>query len=253
MKRTLLALLASAALSCAGRIENLHDVVPGVLAGAAPRGEEAFRELAARGVKTLISVDGAKPDVEAARRHGLRYVHLPVGYDGIPERRGLELAKALRELEGPVYLHCHHGRHRVAAATAVACVAAGKLDTEGALRLMRSMGTDEGYRGLWASAREAKPADTAALEVTFREIAPVPPLQESMVALDAALEVDALRAREILAELQRTEDFAARPADYRAWMKASEDAAAALPEGVERLRKSCVDCHKAYRNTPKER
>ena len=35
-------------------------------------------------VNKALPNDGAKPDVTAAERYGLRYVHLPVGYDGIP-------------------------------------------------------------------------------------------------------------------------------------------------------------------------
>ena len=73
-------------------------------------------------MQTVISVDGAKPDLEAARKHGLRYVHLPHGYDGVPAPRGDELAIALRTLEGPIYVHCHHGKHRSPAAAGVAWV-----------------------------------------------------------------------------------------------------------------------------------
>lgn len=296
MRRLSTALFALA-LSCAApatprqigleHLENVHEIAPGVLTGAGPQGEKSFEELAAQGVKTVISVDGARPDVEAARNYGLRYVHLPIGYDGVPVERALELAKALRELPGPVYLHCHHGKHRGPAAAAVACVAAGKLDNEGALRVLKKMGTGEPYLGLWASAREAKPADTSGLQLKFQEIAPVPPILEAMVALDEAFEnlgyagkagwrkppdhpdVDppheALRAREILTEILRTEEFAARPADYRSRMKESLEAAAELETQLRggtpkeardaayaRFQKSCADCHKPYRNAPKK-
>ena len=56
-------------------LHNAHRVTEKVLSGAAPEGEAAFRKLRDLGVKTIISVDGAKPDVELARRYGLRYVH----------------------------------------------------------------------------------------------------------------------------------------------------------------------------------
>src|SRR5436305_114465 len=89
-----------------------------LFSGGNPDGEAGFAALRALGVQTVISVDGARPDWETAGRHGLRYVHLPVGYDGIPRGRVLALAKAARDLPGPVYVHCHHGKHRGPAAVA---------------------------------------------------------------------------------------------------------------------------------------
>jgi len=283
MRRRVWTFLAVLATSCASppagprplgleHLDNAHEIAPGVLTGSGPRGGPSFQELAARGVRTVISVDGVKPDVVVARAHGLRYVHLPIGYDGVPAEKTLALAKALRELPGSIYVHCHHGKHRGPTFAAVACVAAGKLDNEGALRVLKTMGTGENYLGLWASAREAKAMDTSA-EVAFLEVAPVPPLMEAMVALDEILdhlsarpaEVDpaheALRAREIATEILRTDDFKGRPADYQAWMREALEAATELEVALRagkdvdlrRLRKSCADCHKPYRNTPRKR
>ena len=74
------------------------------------------------GRKTVLTLDGAQPDVETAKRHGLRYVHVPIGYDGIPAARALELAKTFQTLEpsGPIFVHCHHGKHRGPAACSIA-------------------------------------------------------------------------------------------------------------------------------------
>lgn len=283
---SLAALLGCAAEPAAPPIESVHELAPGVFTGPVPHGEEAFRELARRGVRTVISVDGARPDLDGAKRHGLRTVHLPIGYDGIPNNRALELGKALQELPGPVYLHCHHGRHRGPAAAAVACVVAGKIDHRQAVAAMKEMGTGEQYLGLWASARSAKAADPLVLrdlQVDYREIAPVPPLTEAMVALDEAfgnLELsrkegwtaprghpdldpahEALRAREILTEILRTDDLRSRPRDFRAWMEAGRDAAAALEselraksevKSFEALKRLCSDCHEPYRNIPRK-
>lgn len=40
-------------------------------------------------------------------------IHLPIGYNGFDENRRLELVRATRDAiqEGPVYIHCHHGKH----------------------------------------------------------------------------------------------------------------------------------------------
>ncbi|HZE98462.1 MAG TPA: hypothetical protein VE981_15625 [Planctomycetota bacterium] len=267
-------------------LENAHWITGKVISGAQPEGDEAFRELAELGVKTVISVDGAKPDVEAARRFGIRTVHLPIGYDGVPKERTLELAKAIEELPGPVYMHCHHGQHRGPAAAVVACVVAGRMDNARAVETMKTLGTGAQYAGLWESARTARKADAAELRdlrVEFREIAPVPPLAEAMVGLDGAFEhlqlcakagwtrpaehpdVDpaheALKVREIGVEIMRTDDFKTRSGDFQGRMAAMRAAserlelllrAAASREESDRalaaLKQTCADCHKPYRN-----
>jgi protein tyrosine phosphatase (PTP) superfamily phosphohydrolase (DUF442 family) len=273
-------------------IENLHRISPDLFVGGEPEGAPAFQQLAQLGVRTIISVDGAKPDVEAARKFGLRYVHLPIGYDGVPAERAAELGKALLELPGPVYVHCHHGKHRAPAAAAVGCVAAGRMNNEEALRMMKVMGTGDQYVGLWASARSAGRAGSTTLlelKVDFKESVQIPPLADAMVALDKAFEHlvacrkagwrppsyhpdldpahEALRAREFLAEILRTEDLSGRPANYKDWMRTAERSAqeleSALREGLstpvpgDRLEKafnslqqSCADCHRLYRNRP---
>lgn len=266
-------------------LENAYWLTDRVLSGAQPEGDRGFLELAALGVRTVISVDGSTPDVERARKHGLRYVHLPIGYDGVPADRALELAKAIEELDGPIYVHCHHGQHRGPAAAVVACVVAGRMDNARALETMKVLGTGPQYIGLWESAREAKRADAAALRdlrVDYRETAPIPPLAEAMVGVDAVVErlqlsgkagwktpadhpdVDppheALRLREIFTEILRTEDLKARPDEFRRFLEASRTAAERLEAVLRRgepaeaafaaLKQSCADCHKPYRNSP---
>src|SRR5262249_40131969 len=145
--------------------------------------------LQALGVRTVISVDGARPDVAAARKFGLRYVHLPHGYDGISDDRAKELAKAVRDLDGPIYIHCHHGKHRSPAAASVACVGSGLLQPTQPLGVLSLAGTSENYRGLYRSAADARPLDGKlldALNVEFRESVALPPLAEAMVTLEHA-------------------------------------------------------------------
>src|SRR4051794_32733608 len=65
-------------------LHNVYRLTPGLYSGSSPEGDTGFRSLRRLGIHTVLSVDGARPDLERARRHGLRYVHLPVGYDGVP-------------------------------------------------------------------------------------------------------------------------------------------------------------------------
>ena len=168
-------------------LPNAIQIHPKVISGGQPDGEEAFRELKDLGVKTIISVDGAKPDLELAKKYGMKYVHLPHSYDGIPDERAKQLAKAVRDLGGPIYIHCHHGKHRSPAAAAVACVAAGLIDHSMSLTVLKTAGTSENYQGLYQSAKSARKLDDAildAVESDFPEIANLPPLAEAMVNLE---------------------------------------------------------------------
>ena len=171
----------------AQHLPNPWQIHPKVISGGLPDGAAGFQELAGLGVKTVISVDGAKPDVARARKHGIRYVHLPHGYDGVPEDRMQELAKAVRDLPGKIYIHCHHGKHRSPAAAAVACVGAGLLDFTRAEPVLLAAGTSQSYEGLYESAREVRAFESALLDeldAEFPETAALPPLAEAMVALE---------------------------------------------------------------------
>jgi protein tyrosine phosphatase (PTP) superfamily phosphohydrolase (DUF442 family) len=271
-------------------LENLHRLTPKVLSGAEPHDEAAFKALSSHGVKTVISVDGAKPKVDLAKKYGMRYVHLPIGYDGVPTEKTKDLAKALIELDGPIYVHCHHGKHRGPAAAAAACVAGGLLSNDEAVNVLTKMGTGANYAGLWKSARTTATMPLEELKkrnVDFREIAAVPPIAEAMVHVDEKFDHlklaqkagwekpkdhpdidpphEALQLRELLFELMRTDEFKAKPDDYKKWTEESllqaESLHKLLKDGpptaeaktksdalMTSLKKGCADCHKAYRD-----
>jgi protein tyrosine phosphatase (PTP) superfamily phosphohydrolase (DUF442 family) len=237
----------------AEHLPNVWQIHAKVISGGLPEGDAAFAELVRLGVKTVISVDGAKPEVERARRHGLRYVHLPHGYDGVPEQRGMELAKAVRDLPGPIYIHCHHGKHRSPAAAAVACVGAGLLDSAAAPAVLLAAGTSQAYQGLYQSARDARRFENTllnAFQADFPETAAIPPLAEAMVALEQTHDHlrefaaagwqppashpdldpahEALLLREHITELLRTEAVHAKPDDFQDLLRDSESAAVEL-------------------------
>jgi protein tyrosine phosphatase (PTP) superfamily phosphohydrolase (DUF442 family) len=238
--------------------EHLHNVLkihPKVFSGGQPDGVEGFKKLQELGVKTLISVDGVKPDVELAHRFAMRYVHLPHGYDGIPDRRAKELAKAVCEMDGPVYVHCHHGRHRSPAAAAVACVTAGFVAPENSVGILEAAGTSKNYRGLYQSARAARKVDGAllsALKVEFQEVVDVPAMADAMVEIekqhdhlqqfarnhwrplaehpDLAPAHEALMLREGFSELHRLDEVRNQPAEFQSLLKTGEQNAQQLEE-----------------------
>src|SRR6476620_6265539 len=59
-----------------GGLETFYQLSAQVYSSGQP-GEKDFAALATRGIKIIISVDGATPDVEEAKKHGIRYIHLP--------------------------------------------------------------------------------------------------------------------------------------------------------------------------------
>jgi len=266
-------------------VENVVAYAPQVYSGSVPHGLEGFKTLKSWGVETIISVDGAAPDLEAARKAGLRYVHLPIGYDGMEEKRTLEIARALQlaQERGAVYMHCHHGKHRSAGAAGAATVTLGLATPTEATARMRVSGTSPSYPGLYGCVAVAAPASAArlnALPTQFPEVWEPKGLVKSMVeighAFDHLKEIreagwrapadhpDLVPAAEAgqLADLFRTMDTEGRPDDFLKWTRdsqrlaseieealvAGEFVAAELDGRLDRISKSCKYCHTPYRN-----
>ena len=280
-------LAAPASALSSTNYHNVFQVTPRIFSGSQPEGNAAFDELVRRGVKTIISVDGARPDIEAARRHGLRYVHLPFGYDGIPTNRWAELVRAAESFPGPVYMHCHHGKHRGPAAVAVLCMAREGWTPGRAESWLHQAGTAPEYPGLYETLRQFKTPDAATMARVraLPEVSPPTTVVAAMVDLDVRLENlksaqksgwkpppespdrgpdrDAVLLWEQLRELGRHPETSGRPVGYREKLLAAEEAArrfrdtlAASPAPDSKvcdaafgpLVQSCSACHQAYRN-----
>jgi len=271
-------------------LHNVFRVSQKLYSGSAPEGEAGFQSLRALGIKTVITVDGTRPDVAAARRYALRYVHLPFGYDGCPAPRALEIIRAVRDLPGPIYLHCHHGKHRSPAAAALVRIALDGASNTEAVAFMRRAGTDPAYTGLYteaASFRRPAVAEIDSAPRDFPETAPLPPLTEAMVRIDDRFGTlqrmqkagwrspagdpdrdpphEALQLKELFRELQRTGAADGRPPDFREWMREAENGSAAIEAALRagdrdsagaafgRLASACGSCHARYRDVPQAR
>lgn len=176
-------------------IENFFRLGPKLYSGGDPQGEDAFSILKRLGVRTLISVDGAAPDVETARKYGLRYVHLPIGYDGVSREQAARIVKAASTLPGPVFLHCHHGKHRGPAAAALCAMAGERWSKDHATSWLKRAGTSPEYRGLYATVADFTAPSPDELERTpgdFPERTAPPPLVELMIDVDGKW--DAMKA-----------------------------------------------------------
>ncbi len=181
-------------------LPGLHNIVAfhaDVWSGSVPEGDAGFDTLKSLGVRTILSVDGALPDLERARARSMRYVHLPIGYDGFDDARKVELARAVRDLPRPIYIHCHHGKHRSAGASAAIAVSLGWLTPAQAAARMKVSGTAAGYTGLWQCTAKAAPLTAAVIDAARADF-PERTVPSSLVA--AMVEIDEVHDRLKLAQ-----------------------------------------------------
>jgi len=267
---------------------NVVAYAPAVWSGSAPVGDAGFATLKAWGVQTVISVDGATPDLTRANANGIRYVHLPIGYDGFDDARKLQLVRAVRDLPKPIYIHCHHGKHRSAGAAGTIAVSLGWLTTEAALARMKISGTAPNYTGLYACTASASLLTAATIDQASPEFPSVTRpngLVEAMLAIDdtndrlAAIEragwkvptdhtdlvpvAEAAALADHLRLLAASPEIAARPQSFRDLLAKSqgiaqriEDQLTTVPSGdparlsaeMQALQATCKECHASARN-----
>ena len=262
---------------------NLLRVSKSTYSGGEPRGDTAFKALHGIGIRTVVSVDGAQPDVEAARRHGLRCVHIPLGYDSIERQAAWSLVRLARESKAPVFVHCHHGRHRGPAAAAIVCLAGGELTKQEALQFLRRAGTSAHYSGLWKAVREFETPPRRARLPELVERADSGTAAQAMAEIDRAMDYlemcrdamwgvppehpDLVPANQALLVKEGFRESSRHLGNmydqrYGVWLKEAESHAADLERALRRsrrdlasagryyslLRDSCTRCHHQYRD-----
>ncbi|MEZ6194244.1 MAG: hypothetical protein R3F20_00730 [Planctomycetota bacterium] len=245
--------------------DGLHNVFvlsPNIVSGSEPHGEPAIAEIAAMGVKTILSVDGKVPDAEMAARHGMRYVHIPIEYSGMSDTELLEIAKTFRETEGPFYVHCFHGKHRGPAAAAIGRIVLDGAPREQTLAEMRQWcGTAKKYYGLYRTVAECtvpSAEKTAAYDFDFPAARKIEGFRALMVqtprahdhlkdlqkrgweADPAHPDVDAYNEAEKLHQLfsfgETLDEVREEKADFRGWMSDSTKASADLVSALGAIR-----------------
>lgn len=269
-------------------IHNLKQLSSNLIRGAQPEGDEDYAQLSKMGVKTIISDDGARPNVEAAEKYGMRYIHIPIGYDGIPPEKMVLFAKAYTTAQPPFFVHCHHGQHRGPAACSIGRILLDGIAPEQCVAEMKEAGTDPKYKGLYAvPGAFVRPTAEQLAAVSDADLPPVmkvPGFQQAMVEIDQTwsrlIEVkkagwksppdhpdvtpghESLMLKEMLRELGRTSDLTARPEDFRKRLADSEALATALQATLEAksvdskaaatafdaVKQSCTSCHAIYRD-----
>jgi len=271
-------------------LRNVVRLTDTLYSGSSPEGAAGFQSLQDLGVTTVVSVDGAVPDAATAKRFGLRYAHLPVGYDGIPAETAKALARVLAaaEKDGPVYVHCHHGKHRgpAAAVAGLRCLD-GRCTAAHAVAVLRMAGTDPKYAGLYRDVEAMTVDEAAKAGGEFPPAAaPVSDLVTAMVSIDDRWETvkliraagwaapkgrpdldpahEVLQLREHCREAARLPAVAARPKAFRGLLAAAEDLAGKLEDDLRgtagavdresvfrQLGANCAACHRDHRDTRK--
>ncbi|MHC4730456.1 MAG: cytochrome c [Planctomycetota bacterium] len=267
-------------------LHNVFQLSETVISGSEPHGDAAFERLVGMGVKTILSVDGKVPDQEAATRHGMRYVHVPIHYSGISEDELVRIVKTFREVEGPFFVHCFHGKHRGPAAAAV-----GRLVLDGATRaqalaeMRQWCGTSWKYEGLYgAIASDEMPTQqqTARYAWDFPAAHPLGGLRQAMVEVarhwdhlvalqkrdwkadpkhpDVDAKNEAAKLAGLFGRANGLDEVQRSPEDFRDWMdtsveqsdkllrslKAGENAKAS--KALRVIKQNCGSCHASYRN-----
>ncbi len=268
-------------------LENVLRITSRFYTGGEPKGDLAFSTLRNLGIRVVVSVDGARPDVERAARLGMRYVHIPIGYDGVGPEAQAALTRLVREFQGPFYIHCHHGQHRGPAAAAVAALACQAIDHSTARRILEVAGTSRAYQGLWRAVERFKPLPLDAPLPELHSIAPVPSLAAAMATLDRHFDLlkqleknrwepladhpdvtadqEALLLAEALHEAKRRwseqRNATAMP-DFGRQLDRAESLARMVRQAIldqklaeatdqlGRLQQSCIQCHRQYRDGP---
>lgn len=271
---------------------GLHNAVAfheGFVSGSVPEGDAGFDTLQAMGVKTIISVDGAEPEVEQAAARGIRYIHLPISYGGIDEERKLQLVRATRDAleDGPVYIHCHHGKHRSAGAAATVAGSLGWATPETSVARMKVSGTSPSYQGLFACAAEATVLDPSVVDAVpadFPERWKPSGFVQGMVDVDEVFEhlkfiekagwvpsaehpdlvpaAEAGRLADLYRVLGETEYVRSKPGELASLLVESQARAQALEDMLSEgghdptriadqyklVAASCKDCHTKFRD-----
>jgi len=250
-----------------GTLRNLLEPTPNVFCGGEPQESDDFAALARLGVRTVVSVDGVRPNLELASRHGLDYVHIPIGYDGVDLHAQRSLMRLVQDHTEPIYIHCHHGRHRGPAAAAIFCRAMGDFDSDQAIRFLKRAGTDPLYTGLYRDVREFKipakdiplPALVSAAEVEslaaemgeidriFDRLSKEVRAEDTLLLLEAFREAARNLDQHSSAEDKLLASMESAVADCRELHEAQRHAAEQRIT-LERISLRCAECHKQFRD-----
>ena len=257
-------------------LDGVYKLDDNLYIGPAP-GKKHFSELKSLGIKSLISVDGAVPDLKGAESEEMSYAHVPIRYKGISDAQKLAILAAYEQLPKPVYLHCHHGIHRAPTSAMIILMNQKRRNKQSAIKEMKTIGTGLNYKGLYKTVETFEPIAESDIKnhKTVPAKATLEDFTEQMAQLDRIFdrlkkyttqnwkasgdnspEHDSLLFRESMTEIVR---FNKDKRFHKELIKMQSDAVelekeiklkafTAASQRVKQLRKDCRSCHEKYRD-----
>lgn len=97
-------------------VAKLYQITPQFYRSAQPDAM-GFHNLAALGIKSILSMRQTVSDAPLAAGTGLAVYRVPMKSRHVAEKNGAKVVQAMRDLrygmtQGPVLVHCHHGADR---------------------------------------------------------------------------------------------------------------------------------------------
>lgn len=147
-----------------------------IACGGRPVTPTGFAKLAELGFDTVVSVESAVPDVDAAARYGLKTYHIPTGFGALETDGSLKIAAAAHAAVKGVYLHCDDGAARGPTAAVLAHMSRDALNIDEALTALRQAGVNESHAQLFGAVIAFKRPSKASLDEALAGVASsVPP------------------------------------------------------------------------------
>ena len=134
-------------------VPNLHRITDNLYRAAQPSAA-GFHNLAALGIKSVISLRQTVNDTPLAEGTGLTLHRIPMKSRHVAEKSGAKVIAAMKALDtglahGPTLIHCHHGADRSGLIAALYRSLAQGWTREAALRELITGGY--GFHPIWAN------------------------------------------------------------------------------------------------------
>ena len=129
------------------RIDNFGCINPNLYRGAQPRASD-YADLANMGVKTVIDLqrDGERDEQRLVESAGMKFYRIGLRDDAWPTSEQARTFLKIVDDPGnqPVFIHCHGGRHRAGAMTAIYRITHDGWDANRAYAEMKQYGFEKG-------------------------------------------------------------------------------------------------------------